>query len=88
MTPANAAKIMELYPDTKEKGIWIITKTYVAQRRKVILMKSRGSQMSCSVGVRVANVAEIRPSAEFFQGGSQGGWELQEDVSTNFLLTF
>ncbi|KAH8728867.1 hypothetical protein GQ44DRAFT_701218 [Phaeosphaeriaceae sp. PMI808] len=76
--PEVAAKIMGEYPDTQEKGIWIITKAYTAKRRSVAVVKSKGSLISFNIGATVADVAKLKPAAEWWNVREEGSWRKQE----------
>ena len=82
--PEIAKKIMEEYPDTVEKGIWIITKTYTAKRRSVAVAKSKGTLLSFSIGAKVADIAELKPTAEWWNAREEGSWKKQRAAVSFF----
>lgn len=59
----------------KEKGLWVVTKTYSARRRRIAVMSSKGQSVAVHTGVRATNAAELQGSMEWWNSEqSTSGW--------------
>ena len=70
----NAEKILELVPDVKEHGFWMVTDTYSTTDVRVITWSDRNQHVQMGFDLEVAPAGEIGPSGEFFEGASAGEW--------------
>lgn len=74
----NAQKLLQLVPDVKEHGFWVITDTYSTDDARIITWSGREKHVQMGFDVDVSPAGEIGPSGEFFEGASAGEWHRTE----------
>jgi hypothetical protein len=77
----NGRAVMANNPDAKEKGLWIITKTYSVKRRALALLLSKESEVTLSIDARADSVGRVEASAGWWQSHVGGAWNTHTDVS-------
>lgn len=59
----------------KERGLWVITKIYSAQKRRIAVMASKGKRVAFHMGAKAKSAVEVRGSAEWWNSEqSTSGW--------------
>ncbi|RSL79094.1 hypothetical protein CEP51_007653 [Fusarium floridanum] len=84
----NAEKLLQLVPDVKEHGFWIVTDTYSTADVRVITWSDREKHVQMGFDVDVTPAGEIGPSGEFFEGASAGEWHRAEAETDEKLVVF
>jgi hypothetical protein len=79
----NAEDILIHRKITKEKGIWVITKTYTAKRRAVALLHARESSVEFAVNVKLTNAGKLAPEASWWSSQKEQAWKIASPVSYN-----
>jgi hypothetical protein len=77
----NAKAIIASNRDAKDKGIWLVTKTYHVPRCAIGLFKSRGAEKSVSGNVNVAGAGKVELSTTWWKERKDAGWVIYENVS-------
>jgi hypothetical protein len=76
----NAEKILQTYETTKEKGIFVVTKTYTAKQRAVALLRSKETSISFGVNVELEGLGKIAPDASWWTSQKEQEWKLHKNV--------
>jgi hypothetical protein len=76
----NAEKVMERYETTREKGIFVVTKTYTVQRRGVALLQSKEESLAFSLNVELQGVGKIAPEVGWWTSQKEQAWEIHDNV--------
>lgn len=70
----NAQKLLELWPEVKKHGFWVVMSTYSTTDVWLNAWRGREKQIHMGFSVDVAGLGKIGPSGEFYKGESGGGW--------------
>jgi hypothetical protein len=81
----NAEAILQEYDVTKQKGIWVITKTYTAKRRAFALLHSKEASVVFEVNVELQAAGKTAPSAGWWSRLQEGVWKDHTNVSANLF---
>jgi hypothetical protein len=81
MTRDYAEKIMQKSPDTRQKGIWIVTKTYTATRRAFAVLQSKETEVSFEMDLKIFDVGDVDATASWWKGHKDSAWTVHDDVS-------
>jgi hypothetical protein len=78
----NAESILLDRKITKEKGIWVVTKTYTAKRRAVALLQTKGSSVVFGVNADLYAIGKIAPEQSWWNSINEQVWMVAQPVSS------
>jgi hypothetical protein len=81
MTKERAEAIMKKYPDARESGIWIATKTYTTKARALAVLQSKEASATFGVDLNLWSIATVAPSVEWWNSQKDSMWVMHENVS-------
>jgi len=79
----NAAKLLsnkKFGPAIQKYGLWIITKTYSVKRCALAVLSSEEQEVRVSFSAQTHG-AELTPTANWWNRGSDSSWLIHADVS-------
>lgn len=67
-----------------KRGVWIVTKTYSVNDRRLTVLSTKGSAVTLGIDVTaLKSCAEVRASSSFWQEHAGELWNTEHDVSGN-----
>ena len=77
----NGKKIVEKNPDAKDKGVWLVTKTYSAKRRRLALLMSKSEEVTIGIDARADEVGRVEATTNWWKSQVGGTWISHDAVS-------
>lgn len=77
----NAERVIATKPDAKGKDLWLITKTYSAEKRALAILRTREDSVQLMVDANAAGVGRAGATAEWWRGSKDNAWNVFEHVS-------
>lgn len=71
----SAQKLLDLVPDVKEHGFWMVTDTYSTSDVRINAWREKGQRVQMGFKIHVLPAGEIGPSGDFVEGFTSGGWQ-------------
>ena len=78
----NAQRIVAARPDANGHDLWLVTKTYSAEKRALAILRTRDDSVQLMVDADGAGVGKAGATAEWWRGSKDNAWNVFEDVST------
>ena len=78
----NAERVVATVPDAKGQDLWLITKTYSAEKRALAMLRTREDSVQLMVDANAASVGRVGATAEWWRGSKDNAWNVFEHVST------
>ena len=66
---------------TAKRGIWVVTKTYRADRRRLVVLTGKDTDVTLSIKANVQGDAEVEATAAWWQSQKTEAWIDQNMVS-------
>jgi hypothetical protein len=77
----NAERIMAAKPDAKSHNLWLVTKTYSAEKRALAILRTKEDNVQLMVDANAAGVGRAGATAEWWRGSKDNAWNVFEHVS-------
>jgi hypothetical protein len=65
-----------------KRGVWIVTKTWSANHRRLTVLSNKGTAVTVGIDVQAHNAGQARASASWWREHSDELWNTDHDVST------
>jgi hypothetical protein len=70
----NAKRILQLWPDVKRRGFWIITETWSSSKASIYAQRDYEGEVSIGFDVSAVGIGETGPSGSWYKAESDSGW--------------
>lgn len=77
----NGPKIANDIPPTRDRGVWIVTRTFAAPERYVAVLKENGEEASLSINADAYKVGKVETTASWWSSYNGSMWKYAEHVS-------